>query len=172
MKVLFENQYICTKNYYKEYYVGIYLKKPIIVIFNIILSISFITNLLLMLFPKLGMQDSNTSLANIATILIILCIQIYVYISNVNIEYNRELERNKGNCKKISLIIAEDGNNVLISIENNVNIEFKNISKVIKTKNYYILLTKAKLGIALKKDGFIKGTAKEFEQFIEEKKMK
>lgn len=169
MKVLFENQFIRTKDYYKEYYRGIYLKKPIILIFNIILSISFITNLLLMIFPKLGTQNSNTSLVNIATILIILCIQIYVYISNVNLEYNRELERNKGNCNEIRLLITEDGINISTNLESNVNIEFKNIGKVIKTKNYYILLTKAKLGIALKKDGFIKGTAKEFEKFLTEK---
>lgn len=171
MKLLFENQFIYTKDYYREFYKGIYLKKTIVIILNIILCISFITNLLLMIFPKLGTQDSNTSMVNIATILVIWCIQIYVYITKVNSEYNRELEKNKGKCNEIRLLVTEEGINISTSLESNVNIEFKNIEKVIKTKNYYMLLTKDKLGIALKKDGFVKGTAKEFEKFIREKKL-
>ena len=50
-----------------------------------------------------------------------------------------------------------------------LTIQLKNINNVIKTKNYYILITKAKLRIAIKKDGFIKGTAEKFEKFLTEK---
>lgn len=168
-EVLFENQYIRTKDYYKEYYGGIYLKKPIIIILNIILSISFITNLLLIVFPKLSTQDSRTSLATIASILIILCIEIYVYINNVNLTYTKELEKNRGNCSEIKLSITDDNINILTNLKSNMNIQLKNINNVIKTKNYYILITKAKLRIAIKKDGFIKGTAEKFEKFLTEK---
>ena len=64
-----------------------------------------------------------------------------------------------------------DNIKILSDLDNDTNIEFKNIEKVIKTKNYYILVSKAKLGIALKKDSFIKGTANEFEKFLKQKKL-
>ncbi len=172
MKVFFENQFICTKDYYREYYRYMCFKKPIIIVFDVILTICFIVSILSIMFPNLGVLDNNTAQANIATVLIILCIQIYLYINNVNLEYNRELEKNKGNCTKINILITENGLAILKNSESSTNIEFKNIDKVIKTKEYYILVTKAKLKIPLKKEGFVKGTVKEFEGFLKQEKIK
>ena len=94
---MFENEYICTKKYYKEYYIYSYLKKPIIIILNILLSINFITNLFFIIFPQLSNIDINTAQLYIVNVLVILCIEIYIYIKNVNLAYNKDLERNNGN---------------------------------------------------------------------------
>lgn len=171
MEVYFENQFICSKNYYKEYYKYSYFKKPIIIILNIILSICFVTNLLCIIFPKLSKTDSYTAQLYIANVLLILCIEIYIYVKNVNLAYNRDLERNKGKATQIKLLVTKDNIKISSNLNNDTNIEFKNIEKVIKTKNYYILVTKAKLGIAFKKDSFVKGTEKEFEEFLKQKKL-
>ncbi len=168
---MFENEYICTKKYYKEYYIYSYLKKPIIIILNILLSINFITNLFFIIFPQLSNIDINTAQLYIVNVLVILCIEIYIYIKNVNLAYNKDLERNNGNDIEIKLVINEDDIKISNSLEKDINIGFKNIQKVIKTKNYFILLSKAKLGIALKKDSFIKGTVNEFEKLLKQKKL-
>lgn len=169
---MFENSYICTKKFYKEYYRGIYFKKPIIIILNIILIISFVINVLSIIFPQLSNIDIHTAQLYIANVLVILCIEIYIYIKKVNLAYNKDLERNNGNDIEVKLVINEENIKILDNLENDTNIEFKNIEKLIKTKNYYILVSKAKLGIALKKDGFIKDTVNEFEEFLKQKKIK
>jgi len=171
MQTIFENQFICTKDYYKEYYKYIYFKKPIILIINIILSINFIVSILSMIFPKLVVLDANTAKANIATVLIVLCLQVYIFLRNKNLAYNRALERNKGNPMEVKLLIAEKDINIFINSKKDMSIEFTNIEKVIETKNYYILVSKAKQAISLKKDGFIKGTSKEFKEFLKQKKL-
>lgn len=171
MEVFFENQYICLKDYYKEYYKYSYFKKPIIIILNTILIICFATNVLCMIFPQLGKTDSYKAQLYIANVLVILCIEIYIYIKNVNLAYNRDLERNKGKPIQTKLLVTKDNIKILSDLDNDTNIEFKNIEKVIKTKNYYILFSKAKLGIAFKKDSFIKGTAEEFEKFLKQRKI-
>ncbi len=171
MDVIFENQFVCSKDYYKEYYKYSYLKKPIIIILNIILMICFATNVLLMIFPQLSNTDIYTAQLYIANVLVILCAEIYIYIKNVNLTYNRDLERNKGNPIQIKLLVIEDNIKILSDLEKELNIELKSIEKVIKTKNYYILVTKAKLGISFKKDSFVKGTVEEFEKFLKQKKI-
>lgn len=169
MEVFFENQFICSKDYYKEYYKYTYFKKPIILALNIIICICLAVNVLCMIFPKLGIIDNYTAQTSIASVLIILCIEIYVYIRNVNLTYNRDLERNKGNTIKIKLLVTENNIKISSDLAKETRIEFENIEKVIKTKNYYILVSKAKLGIAFKKDGFIKGTAEKFEIFLKQR---
>lgn len=171
MQTIFENQFICTKDYYKEYYKYICFKRPIMLTINIILSISLIVNILSMIFPKLVVLDANMAEANIVTVLIILCFQVYVFFRNKNLAYNRALERNKGNPMEVKLSITEKDINIFTNSEKYMNIEFTNIEKIIETKNYYILVSKAKLTIALKKDGFIKGTANEFKEFLKQKKL-
>ncbi len=170
MEVLFENQFICSKDYYKEYYKYSYFKKPIMLVLNIILCICFTINVLFMIFPKLSNTNIYTAQLYIANVLVILCVEIYIYIKNVNLAYNRDLERNKGKSIQIKLLVTKDNINVLSDLEKGTNIEFKNIEKAIKTKNYYILVSKAKLGIAFKKDSFVKETAEEFEKFLKQKK--
>ena len=171
MQTIFENQFICTKDYYKEYYKYICFKKPIMITINIILSISFIVSILSMIFPKIVVLDANMAEANIATVLIILCLQVYVFFRNKNLAYNKALEKNNGNPMEVKLANTEKNINIFINSEKDMNIEFTNIEKTIETKNYYILVSKAKLAIALKKDGFIKGTANEFEEFLKQKRL-
>lgn len=171
METIFLNQFICTKDYYKEYYEYIYFKKPVMVIITIILSINFIISLLSIVFPKWNLLDTITAEVNIATVLIVLCIQIYTFFRNKNLAYNRSLEGNQGKPIEVKLFITEKGISIYADSEKDKNIDFTNIEKTIQTKNYYILITKAKLAIALKKDGFHKGTAKEFKEFLKQKNL-
>lgn len=98
---------------------------------------------------------------------------MYTYISNKNLAYRRDLEINQGNPIEIKLLISEESINICTMSNNNTTtVEFANIEKVIKAKNYYIFITKAKLWVAVKKDAFSKGTLKQFEEFIKQKGIK
>lgn len=169
METIFENEFTCTKDYYREYYRYINLKKPLTIIINIILSISLIIGVVAMTFPNLFIQDIETAMANIASVLIIWCVQIYVIFRNRNLAYSRDLEINNGKPVKMKLLITENSINIITNSETKANIELTSIERVVRTKNYYILVSKSKLGISLKKNGFIKGTMGEFEKFLKQK---
>ena len=138
---------------------------------DIIFGIAFIMGVLSIIFPELIILDINTALGNIATLPIIFCLQFYVFFRNKELAYNRDLETNKGSPIEIKLSITENSINILRGLDQAINIELINIEKVVKTKNYYILVSKAKLAISLKKDSFINGTAKQFEEFLKQKKL-
>lgn len=94
-----------------------------------------------------------------------------MYIKNENLAYRRDLERNQGNPIQIKLLISENSINIYTIPNKNTSLEFVNIERVIKTKNYYIFISKAKLWGAVKKEAFSKGTLKEFEEFLKKKKL-
>lgn len=76
----------------------------------------------------------------------------------------------EGKPRTLKILIHEKDISIFINSEKNVSVEFKDIEKIIETKNYYILISKVKSEIALKKDGFIKGSSKEFKQLLKQQK--
>lgn len=172
MENTFENQYICTKQYYKECYKAICLKRTSIIILYLIFGLNLISIILDVVLFKVTQLNNYTTQLNIFVDIFILFLPMYTYISNKNLAYRRDLETNQGNPIEIKLLISEENINICIMPNSNTNMEFINIERVIKTKNYYIFISKAKLWIAVKKDGFTKGTAKEFEEFIKQKGIK
>lgn len=170
-KTIFENQFIYTKEYYKEYYQYTCFKRPIMLAINIILSINFIISLLSIMFPQLNALDANMAGANITTVLIIICLQIYVYFKSKKRAYKKSFELNEGKPRILKILINEKGISIFLNSEKNISVEFKDMEKIIETKNYYILISKAKSVIALKKDGFIVGNPDEFKQFLRKQKI-
>ena len=60
----------------------------------------------------------------------------------------------------------EDRIHVVTSHGGNITYDYKNINKIIFSKNIDILVLENKVGIIVKKDGFTKGSLVEFEKFI------
>ena len=172
MKTIFENKYMCTKDYYKEYYKNFYFKKPSMIIINVILSISFVINMLCIIFPKLNGFDTDSAILNVGSILILICIEVYVYFKNLNGWYNIEQEIYKNKTIEKRILITDNEINIYTNSDKIASVELKNIERTIKTKNYYIIITKSKLGIAIKKNGFVNGTLEEFEKFVNRKRLK
>lgn len=168
MEPIFKNTLSYTKEYYKEYYKYMCFKRPGIIIIDIILGINFVISILAIMFPKLMLLNINKAISNISTVSILILCQIYVFINNKNTQYNRDLEKNNGNLIEVEVLITEEDINVSTNYDESINIKLGNIKKVIRTKNYYILETKEKLRIILKRDGFVKGNVKQFEQFLKQ----
>ena len=172
MEIIFENQFTCTKKYYKECYKAFCFKKPSIIMLYLLLGLNLIGMIVDVVIFKSTQFDYNIKL-NIFLDILMLSWPMYTYISNKNLAYRRDLEINQGNPIEIKLLISEESINICTMSNNNTTtVEFANIEKVIKAKNYYIFITKAKLWVAVKKDAFSKGTAQKFEEFIKRKGIK
>ena len=71
------------------------------------------------------------------------------------------------------MLVTEDGiESYNTGNENKMQISYDKIKKVIKTKHYYLLKSKAKLCWAFKKDGFTTGNPEEFLSFLRNKGFK
>lgn len=171
MENIFENIYICTKQYYKECYKAICLRKPSIIILYLLFGINFISIILDIVIFKVTQLNNYATRLNIFLDMFILSFPIYMYIRNKKLAYERDLERNQGSPIQIKLLISEESINICTMPNKNTSVEFVNIERVIKTKNYYIFISKAKLWVAVKKDSFSKGTLEQFEEFLKEKKL-
>lgn len=171
MEIIFENQFTCTKKFYEECYKAFCLKRPSIIILYLIFGLNLIFMIVDVVIFKDTQIDYNLK-SNIFLDIFMLSWPMYTYISNKNLAYRRDLERNQGNPIQIKLLISEENINICTMPNNTIAVEFVNIEKVIKTKNYYIFITKAKLWVAVKKDAFSKGTAQKFEEFIKQKGIK
>lgn len=172
IEIIFENQFTCTKKYYEECYKAFCLKKPSIIILYLIFGLNLISVILDVVLFKVTQLSNYTTILNIFLDIFILSLPIYMYIRNKKLAYERDLERNQGSPIQIKLLISEESINICTMPNKNTSVEFVNIERVIKTKNYYIFISKAKLWVAVKKDSFSKGTLGQFEEFLKEKKFK
>lgn len=170
MEIIFENQFTCTKKYYEECYKALCIKKISIIILYLLFGLNLISVILDVVIFKDTQLDYNMKL-NIFLDIFMLSWPIYTYISNKNLAYKRDLERNQGNPIQIKLLISKENINIYTMPNNNTTVEFANIERVIKTKNYYIFISKANLWVAVKKDSFTKGTVEQFEEFLKQKKL-
>lgn len=85
----------------------------------------------------------------------------------------QENELSDGKPAKTFTIVTEDViDTYRDSYEAKTSIGIPNIKQVVETRNYYFLITSARLSVVFKKDGFTKGTREEFEVFLQEKGMK
>lgn len=105
--------------------------------------------------------------------IILIFMQIFLYIRSVNSMYKANLKKNKGRIPiKYKVVVTQEG--IITYIENNNNscmINFSNIKRLIKTKNYYFLVSKMHFIYPLRKESFIKGEQEEFEKFIKNKRI-
>ena len=171
MENLFENKYIRTKEYYGEFYLYFHFKRPKLIVVNILFLLGFIAGLLFAFSAHSVSPQSYITLIVVPVLMWIL--MIFRYTKGKKISCERELELNNGQPGESNFMVTEDGIDVYdIASESKNHINFSQIKKIIKTRNFYILLTKAKLGCVFKKDSFVKGTPDEFLAFLRAKGFK
>ena len=169
MNIFFENQYTRNKDYHKEIITYSYLKTPMSVVVYIIVALFFIPFVISLFFPSV-LPFENSSKFYVLFLLIGPAVRITSYFKALEIGYKRDLENNNGEAIEIKIIATNDGiESCRVNSESNNHFSYKSIRKIIKTHNYFLLLTEAKQYIVFKKDGFIKGTPEEFLPFIKSK---
>ena len=160
------NEYEQTPELLKNYYKLVSQSRFVFIGIVLVLFIaSFIINLI------------NNSVELVPTILgfaafiILIGALIYNINKTAQITYERIEEQTNGKKFKIKVIIKENDINLSTNIkENDSNFKIENIKKVKESKELFVLITKTKLGIILKKDSFTKGNLEDLKQLIKQYK--
>ena len=160
------NEYEQTPELLKNYYKLVSQSRFVFIGIVLVLFIaSFIINLI------------NNSVELVPTILgfaafiILIGALIYNINKTAQITYERIEEQTNGKKFKIKVIIKENDINLSTNIkENDSNFKIENIKKVKESKELFVLITKTKLGIILKKDSFTKGNLEDLKQLIKKYK--
>lgn len=169
--MLFENKFVCTEEFYNDYYQYIYFKMPRKVVINIMLVIAFIGGISIADIQGYGKLYGIILMNNNNIFMWLIVLQVYNFFMRKKMKYKRDLELNGGKPKEVKLIVTENEINYLTSGGSNISIELVDIKNAMVTKNYYILFSKAQITFVFKKDSFMTGTAVEFEKFLRQRQL-
>lgn len=166
MDILFENSFIRTKELLKEIYRYFYFKRPINIIFEVILGLLFLGSII---FKIIYPYYNNVAL--IAAPIFIFW-QFYFYFKSVNTMVKRDNEINGGNPIRIDTVVTDEFIQTTSSMGTVSKTPYSNMRYAVQTKNCIILRSKANLLYVFGKDTFSKGTPDEFLSFLRQKGFK
>ena len=154
---MFENEYIMTRKYTKEYVYHILCQKIILVGMTI-----FLFGLLLFFF----LQGSIRYVMFTASFVAVACAVLGPIVMVRQLEETSK-RLNNGKIEKTQICF---GHNIVMN-EGKVHLEFayKQIRSVVQTKHFIVLKLSNDAAIVVFKDGFIKGSQDEFLPFIRDK---
>lgn len=167
-EIRFENSFVRDKNTAKEIYGWWYYKRPLFVAIHIIMALylfSFVLGLIIS--PGSAVKDLPVA----AFIVFGLFIFTFSYFSQVRAMVKRDAEMSGGR-ELVSTVTITDSEAVVTSFESRTAIAFENLKYGFMTKNYIVLVTKARLIIILKKDSFTKGDTSGLISFLRGKGIK
>lgn len=163
MDSLFENSYIRSKEIAKEFYRYVCFKRPFILTFDILMGLSFFTNIILLIV-------ADTRAYSVFALVPIFCLfQIFQYQISVKTMTKRDNEMSNGMPITIDMVVSNDEMTCTASNGSVTQISFNKIRKVIQTKKLILLRSEAKLIYIFPKDSFIKGSSDEFMSFLKQK---
>lgn len=166
MNSVFINEFTYNKKYFNEIYTYAFFRMPIVIYTNILLVMIF-GKVLYDLIAKEEVYDFKIYklLIHIGIICLVIFGEIYFIKKKIQKEYDENMKKNNEKIIKIKIKISEEE---IIYDKNDTVYKFANIIKIMKTKNYYLLFFEEGF-VTIKKDGFIKGTVEQFEQFLNNK---
>ncbi|MGI6745061.1 MAG: hypothetical protein BWY46_01195 [Firmicutes bacterium ADurb.Bin300] len=103
MDILFENSYTRTTELAKEIYQDFYFKRTIYIIFDILIGLSFLVNIVSFI---INQYYYNVSVLIIAPLFFIL--QFYLYFKAVKVMVSRDNEVNGGNSIHVDTIVTNE----------------------------------------------------------------
>lgn len=166
--IRFENSFTRDKNTAKEIYGWWYYKRPLFVAFYIIMALYLVSFILGFTFAPGEMLGD---LPVFAFIIFAIFLFNLSYFSQVRAMVKRDAEMSGGR-ELLSTVTVSDSEAVVTSFDSRTAIAFENLKYAFATKNYIILVTKARLMVILKKDSFTKGDTDSFISFLQGKGIK
>jgi len=168
MESLFENQTVYTQNLFMETRRASYAKfHKVFRMFLLVLSVIFMITALICLGIYLANKDvkvlvGGAALFVLSIVFLILHFQVYKFRANSAFRTSRAL------CPtgEYSYSIFSD-NIELATSQSKQTIPVKQISRIFETENTICIMVQ-KTFLFLAKDGFIKGTASEFREFLKQ----
>lgn len=164
MDVLFENSYIRNKEMIQETCRYIYFKNPGFIVFDIMFGLYFIMNMGLLV-----LNQQTEGFYSIIFIIFFLAFQLILYYISVKIMVKQDQEITNGNDLHINAVVTNEFIKFTTSTGSVNEIPFSKIKKVMKTKNFILLRTKAMMVFGFRNDSFTKGSAEELLSFLRSK---
>ena len=182
-KILFENQHKHSEQMYKEFAFHRFFKGStgiffvVLSVLFVLLSVLFLVGFLYSLYSTgVVYQDSLVcSILSLPVVVVWWLVLFAAYKGNTKFLCKQDLERNGGAYSEVKYTAYE--NEVTLEYinseyKNRTAITYESIKKVMQTKNYCFLISKAELVYAFKKDSFTLGTYEEFLIFLRSKGLK
>lgn len=96
---------------------------------------------------------------------------IVVVLTDVNRTWKQMCEQANSKAIEVELTFTDEkAVNSSHGMEGRIELDYADIKRVVKTKHYIVLVTRARLGHMLRRDSFTVGTEGDFFKFIEEKR--
>ncbi len=165
METRFENEYVRNEQTAKEVYRYWYFKKPLMIVVYSVLAVYALS----CIFGFIVDFDSAKETMPIFAMIVFVTVFMFIsYRSQVKAMVQRDKEMSRGEelCCKISV---RDDEITLSALESRTPISMSNVKGAFLTKNYIVIITKARLMFILKKDSFTLGDSDGFIAFLGEK---
>ena len=164
----FENEFVRDEQTAKEVYRYWYFKKPVLVAVYVVLALYAISCIIGFIVDFDGAREY---IPIFAMICFVVALMIVSYRSQVKamVQRDKELSHGESLCCKISV---SDEEIVLSALDNRSPVSISNVKSAFMTKNYIVVLTKARLMFILKKNSFTLGDCDGFISFLQEKGIK
>lgn len=168
-EILFESTQTMDKKLFKEVGKFVIFKRKPIVYCNILALICFPIFILAQI---AGYYQSSTAVLGY-TLLVLYAIIVFVsYYSFTVLQHRRKNELSQGKDEVVTVQITKSHAVFSSSIGTKAEIDFSSFKKINETKNYIILISKAKQMYILDKNAFTKGTPDELVAFLKSKGIK
>ncbi len=165
MEKLFENKFVRDEEYVKELYRKYFFCTPVVVICHVVWAFYFAWGIYGIIF------DWVLYLTRLILPLIYLAYIILMYFIRVKIIAKRDKESYGGPLEIIS-VVTHEKIDCMNSAGTKYNLNYVDIKKVVKTKNYIHLVSKTNLVYSFKRDGFSVGNETYFLNFLKSKGIK
>lgn len=165
MQILFENKYTRDKELARDLYGYMYFRRPIMIVLDIMFALCLLIGIY------------NSIMAGVVNWVYILwpivyyAIAVWLYSMNVRAVIKRDLESHGKPVEEI-VTVSEDKIRLSQSTGAEYHLNYCDIKKVVQTKKYIYLLSKAKLIYSVKRDAFTIGDAATFLAFLKTKGLK
>ena len=166
MQPYFENHYVRNEAFFSELYSYMLFRRPVRIVAYSLLLLIFIIDLLAMIFSRM-IWSFETSFFFALFIPLLFIMQIVRFNQSKKMRYQQDLEQNHGVPIESIVMLTENG--VYFYKRDSKEPIFIDrcwITGVIETRNYYFLITRAKLHCGFRKDSFVRGTPDGFLQFL------
>lgn len=167
-EILFENKFVRDKAVIKEIYTHWYFKRPLMIAIFAYFGLYLVACLFAMIFSPEELADL---IYPIVVIIFALFMLFLVYISSVNTAAKRDSELANGG-ELLCTVSVTDSEITNSALESNNKVSFDNVNRAFITKNYAVVVTKARIVYIFKKDSFTIGDTESFIAFLKSKGIK
>ena len=168
MEALFKNKFVRDENTAKEIYGYWYFKKPLMIVVYAVLGVYALSCILGFI---IDFNSAKEAMPVFAMIVFFTAFIFISYRSQVKAMVQRDKEMSGGDALCCEISVSDD-EIILTALESRSPVSMGNLKSAFMTKNYIVVITKARLMFILKKDSFTKGDAESFIAFLKEKGIK